>query len=144
MHRTSLHLSRITFHATREQAKRANMANEIQHASISGRIFYIQIENSAGQVWNGSSFQTYSSANWGTYAVALSERAGTGKYYANMPALAAGRYAITPFLQAGAAPAIGDYPDQTYYLDWNGSAPASVAALSSKDVSAQLTEIRIA
>lgn len=119
------------------------MSNEIQHAALSGRIFYVQVENRVGQVWNGSSFETYASGNWTLYGIALAERTGTGKYYGNMPSLPAGRYAVTPFLQAGAAPALGDYPDQTFYLDWNGTAVASVATLSSKDVSAELTEIRV-
>lgn len=118
------------------------MANELKTTAPSGLTLYAQLENASAQIWNGSVFQTYNQANWSSYAIALTERAGTGKYYADMPVVAAGRYVVTTYLQSGASPAWGDAVNEAAVFDWTGTAEATLAAVNAKDLRVEMTEIR--
>lgn len=106
------------------------MANELKTTAPSGLNLYAQLENAAtAQVWNGSAFQTYNQSNWSSYAIPLTERAGTGKYYADMPVVAAARYVVTTFLRDGASPAWGDSLNDSTIFDWTGAAEATLTAI---------------
>ena len=85
------------------------MADELRCVDPTGNTCYAVIYSATGTVWNGSSFVTPASANWGTYAVTLTEQGGTGFYLGSMPAgIGAGTYSTYAYEQQGGSPAVGD------------------------------------
>jgi hypothetical protein len=115
--------------------------------SGSGNTIYGQISDGAGALmWNGATMEAYNQTHWATYTVAMTEQPLSGRYIMTVPGgLAAGRYFVSVYLQAGASPAVGvDTPIDFVFFDWdggsaiglgssmnvgkiNGSAPAAVA-----------------
>ena len=78
-----------------------------------GNTCYAVINNASGQLWNGTSFETFNGSNWSNYVNALVEDRlssnGTGYYKAAFPAaIQAGRYTFTFYQQSGGSPALGD------------------------------------
>ncbi len=100
------------------------MANELQcNHIISGATLYAVVYNAAGQLWNGSTFETLVVANWTTYDIALTETpASSYRYLGTMPAVAAGLYSVAVYEQAGAAPAVSDTLVGTGQIHWSGTA----------------------
>jgi hypothetical protein len=102
------------------------MANELTYhsAANSGDTLYAQLENTVGQLWNGSAFEAPVSGSWTNYDIAMTEQAtSTGIFRASMPAAAAGGYTFVVRKQAGGSPAVGDIvlgSSQLFY--WDGSA----------------------
>lgn len=84
------------------------MAGIFEVGSRTGLTIYVLLRNSAGQVWNGASFVGYNSANWSTYAIALTEQSGSGYYTGAFPTVAAGKYTVTAYKQFGGSPALTD------------------------------------
>lgn len=80
-----------------------------------GATVYAVIRNLLnGQVWNGAAFEAYNAAHWASYAVPLTEQAGSGFYSTVRPAGLAGFLTMESFFQqAGGSPAIGDAPPFT-------------------------------
>ena len=71
------------------------MAGIIEVGAQSGLNLYSIIRNSSGDVWNGSAFVTYNSANWSTYAVTMTEQTSSGYYKATFPAaITTGKYSF--------------------------------------------------
>jgi hypothetical protein len=101
------------------------MANEIHVNYASGNTLYAVVRNAAGDVWYvaGQLFEA-----WGTsgrtandYNIALTDKSGSqyvGSFDTN---IAAGRYSIQVFLQAGANPADGDTFITGEEIVWSGS-----------------------
>lgn len=106
------------------------MANEFRPHYVTGRTLYaVLIRAGDGKVWNGATWESLAAANWGTYAVTLTEQSTTGYYYGSMPAgQAAGLYDVSYFLRAGGSPATADALVGTQSLDWTGAADASVSS----------------
>lgn len=66
---------------------------QIQHTVADLTTVYAVLRNSVGQVYNGSSFETYSTGNLANYDIAMSEQGTSSRYYAGtMPSVAAGVY----------------------------------------------------
>lgn len=101
-------------------------ANEIATATTSGTTLYALIRNTALEVWNTQSaaFETYSSANYAHYALALSEQGASGFYAVSFPSAitTAGLYSIDVREQAGTSPATSDAAQGGGSLAWTGAA----------------------
>jgi hypothetical protein len=96
---------------------------------------YTVIRNSAGQVWNGTSFGTYATASLSTYAINLTEQGTASRYYAvNFPTgiTTAGRYAFSIFQKLGGSYAETDTVISGGSIDWDGSAIAGSATTTLK------------
>jgi len=106
------------------------MANELRPHYQSGKALYaVLIRAADGLVWNGTGWESLAAANWGTYAVTLTEQSTTGFYYGSMPAAqAAGLYDVNYFLRAGGSPATGDTLVSQQSIDWSGVADAAVSS----------------
>ncbi len=102
------------------------MANELQYVhDATAKTLYAVIHNAASQVWNGSTFETLTVANWGNYDVALTETPASSYYYlADFPAgiAMAGDYEVVVYEQIGASPAITDTLLADGSILWDGSA----------------------
>jgi len=112
------------------------MPEQIQvQYSTSAVTLYAVIRNSAGQVWNGSSFGTYATASLSTYAINMTEQGTASRYYAvNFPTgiTTAGRYAFSIFQKLGGSFAETDTVISGGSVDWDGSAIAGSAATTLK------------
>lgn len=97
------------------------MSNELRAFSSSGSVLYAVLLNGSGSVWNGSTFESLQSGNWGTYDVALTEVVA-GIYFGDMPSVAAGNYNYVVYEQAGGSPAATDSLVGGGSLAWDGSA----------------------
>jgi hypothetical protein len=100
------------------------------------------LRNGSAQVWNTSTaaFETYTLANYASYAVSLTEQGATGFYVGNFPgAIAtAGRYSVDVRLRAGATPAATDSPVAAGSLVWNGTAETFVVGNATGQVDLDL------
>lgn len=77
----------------------------------SGLTVYAFIRKSTdGTIWNGTTFESYSAANWGNYDVAMTEQTSSGFYSGTFPAGITDDdfYHITTYYQSGGSPAAGD------------------------------------
>ncbi len=74
----------------------------------SGLSVYAVIRNAtAGDVWNGTTFEAFTAGNWATYDVAMTEQSTTGFYKANFPSsITSGMYFIT--FHSGSSPTVLD------------------------------------
>ena len=109
------------------------MSNEFVAATEPDLTIYVILKNSAGQFWNGTSFETYATANRGDYDVALTEQGtSSGIYFGDFPSAitASGSYTYYAYIQSGGSPA--EPPTDTLVntgtVDWTGSASASGGA----------------
>lgn len=98
-----------------------------------GQTLYATIRNLAGQIWNGSAFEAYATANIATYDIALTEQGTASKVYAfTFPAAitASGMYFVDIYVYAVAGtPAETDSgPLWRENIDWDGSAIGGTAA----------------
>ena len=98
------------------------MAAIIQTFYSSSATLYAHIRDSAGAVWNGSSFESYNASNWANYDVALSEDGTSGYYKVTFPgAISAGKYGLFIYSQTGGSPAEGDRPVGTGSIQFDGT-----------------------
>jgi hypothetical protein len=98
------------------------MAKEIQLANDAGITAYALVRNQIGQVWNGSTFVNYVTANLNTYAIVMTEQGTASGYYtADFPPVLAELYSIVAFKRIGGTPAEGDplIASGTFY--WDGT-----------------------
>lgn len=100
------------------------MASEIQlQHTTAGANLYALVRNSVGQVYNGTAFVTYATADLANYDIALTEQGTASRFYAgNFPAVAAGVYGVSVYVRAGANPAEGDALAGIGDIEWDGSA----------------------
>lgn len=104
------------------------MAGEIRVVGPTGHTCYVHIFNASGQRWNGSTYETFSAANYANYDVAVTEDGSTGVYRGDMPTDApAGRPDVILYIQAGGSPANGDRAVGSQSFNWSGSASTAVA-----------------
>lgn len=105
------------------------MANEIQiiHDDAAETIYAI-VRNMDGQFLAGATPETFESANWATYDIALAQvdassppPSGNAAYQGSFPALDAGFYWLDVYLQAGASPAQTDARLQSALYYWDGA-----------------------
>lgn len=90
---------------------------------------YAIVRNKNGLVWNGSMFETYTTANLATYAQGFGQQGSTGVWSGSMPLQSGarpprGRYYIDYRIQIGGAPAETDtiISRGKLVVDWDGSA----------------------
>jgi hypothetical protein len=90
------------------------MQTEIESIYQSGAKLYVILHNRiTGQIWNNSTlaWETYNSANWTEYAIALTEQTGSGFYTATRPTGVSGYLQSEAiYVQAGSSPALTDAP----------------------------------
>jgi hypothetical protein len=83
---------------------------------------YVIAHNMSGQVWNGSVWEAYVTANRGTYDIPVTDTEEPKNYKAVFPSgIAAGKYKLDAFIQAGGTPAETDTgPIDVTWYDWDG------------------------
>jgi hypothetical protein len=98
----------------------------------SGATLDTQIENEAGEVWNGTAYVPFATASWAAYATATPEGpAGSGRFAAQFPISSpAGNYAWTMFQRLGGAPAAGDTVVGTGSGYWDGTTFGNVPGVA--------------
>ncbi len=101
--------------------------NELQADYVPGKNVYFLLRNSVGQVWNGSSFVTYVTANYATYFLTATEQGTASGYYtADMPGANAGLFYMVAKERLGGSPAESDFTVGTGTILWNGSSAEGV------------------
>jgi len=102
------------------------MAQEVQIPyGITGQTLYFRVYNSVSQIYNGTSFETYSSGQYADYVRTATEQGASGIYVGDMPAVSAGVYGVVALLQAGGSPAESDEIVSEGSIDWTGTEVAS-------------------
>lgn len=108
------------------------MANELNGATAPGQTCYVLITNSAGDFWNGATFETYTIANYQDYPVDVTEQGNSGIYLGDFPvAITAGgtySYYMKRQLNPGTYDETQDPTVSTGSVDWSGT--AAIAASS--------------
>lgn len=90
--------------------------------NLSGLSLYAIIRKQT-QLWNGTTFETYNSANWGNYDIPLSEQGVTSYYFATFPAAitTVAKYTVCIHQQVGGSPDPSDPPFGPSTIPWDGS-----------------------
>ena len=99
------------------------MSNEIVAAFDKGSTLYARVFNSTGQVWNTSgtpAFENWVDGNVTDYDISLTDKS-SGQYIGDFPTIAAGRYKVNAYEQAGGSPAIGDTVTHEGEILWDGT-----------------------
>lgn len=123
------------------------MAGEIQVAYQAAATVYVLIRNRNGAIWNGSTFETYVTANYATYTVSLTEQGSASGFYAGtFPAgiTTPGVYSIVAKRQSGGSPAETDSTIATGDLQWNGSTTLPLSDTATSGQIGQISPIRLA
>ncbi len=100
------------------------MANEILFNFTSSQTVYFLIWNRISQVWNGSAFVTYVTANYATYTNSAIEQGTASSMYAGTfpPTIIPGIYSVVAHKQVAGSPAETDPVIATGNVEWNGTA----------------------
>lgn len=92
---------------------------------------YFIIRNISGQVYNGSTFESFTSGNYSTYDIPMTEQGSTGFYSGTFPGtISAGYYYITIHNQSGGSPADGDEVIGQSEIYWTGTEVSSILTIS--------------
>lgn len=110
------------------------MAGLITFTGPSAVSTYITITDSAGNWWNGVSFEVYNEANWSSYGQTSTEYGTSGVYFNSVPGFGAGNYEIIarqgiPILPSNTIISVGQ-------IAWDG---ASVTYLDNATIWANTT-----
>lgn len=101
------------------------MSNELVIASqVADATVDAFLTRNDGKFWNGSSFETYITANRASYALPMVEQgASSGIYMADFPTgiTDSGTYSYYAYIRAGGSPAEGDALAGSGTVDWDGS-----------------------
>lgn len=111
------------------------MAAELQLAhGTTGRTLYAVLRSATGTVYNtaGAAFEAYNASNWTSYDIALTEQGTSGYYVGDMPAVAAGIYAVEVRWQAGGSPATTDTTVGSGEVNWTGTVVAALSDVKTK------------
>lgn len=81
----------------------------------------------AHQYANGFSLETFTTGNYSTYPITVTEDGGTGNYFADFPAYltVAGTYEYVIKIQTGGSPAQSDQTASSGKVDWTGTTAIS-------------------
>lgn len=111
-------------------------AIQVQY-STTGTI-YALIRDTSGNIWNGSSFVAYATADLGSYDIPLTQQGTASRYYAaTFPvSIADGVYAVTAYAQASGTPSETD----TVIASGTMTIGATTAELTSAGVDAVFDE----
>lgn len=105
------------------------MASEIlATGGQTGATYYAWVWHQ-GQIYNTgtSAFESFNSAHWSQYTIAMTEAVPAGDFLGNMPVVAADLYTIEIHLQLGGSPAIGDISEGSIPITWNGTAEVNLS-----------------
>jgi len=103
------------------------MANTLMLTGPSGGAFYVVIRDEDGDVWNGSSFETYGTSPWTSYDVALAEQGASSMYVGTFPTVASGDYAVAVHKDEDEVGGVPNSPIEADYVvgnmlvSWDGS-----------------------
>lgn len=122
------------------------MSAEIQLSYQADKTTYALIRNRTGAIWNGSSFETYVTANYSTYSISLTEQGTVSAFYTGTfpAAIPAGVYSLVAKEQVGGSVAETDPTVGTETYQWNGSATYPLADLATSGQLGVLAPLRIA
>lgn len=122
------------------------MAGEIQVSYVTTKTLYCLIRNRTGQIWNGTTFETYATANYATYVVSLVEQGTASAFYVGtFPAsIAGGVYSLIACVQAAGSPVETDRCVGNETFQWNGSAAMPLYDVASSGQIGQFLPGRIA
>lgn len=111
------------------------MAGELQvDFGTTGLNIYFQLRNSVGQIWNGSMFETYATANIATYNINATEQGTASRLYvATMPTSTAGSYNIIAKVRSGGSPAETDVTIAEGEIEWSGTVVVSLSSVQTGD-----------
>lgn len=119
------------------------MANELNlRSTATGETIYATIRAFAGTMWNGSTLEALTVANWGNYDIAMTETPASSYYYvATWPAslTTAGWYYVDVYRQAGASPDISDSLIASLLVYWDGTTASPQATDASASAVASVT-----
>jgi hypothetical protein len=121
------------------------MADEILVIDDAGLSVYVIIFDIDNKVWNNmtSSFETATAANWGDYAVELTDATGIGLYFGNFPTGIGvmGDYPVVPYVaNTPGIPAAGDSPvvGAKEVMHWSGSSELEISGFGPTDMVTEL------
>lgn len=103
------------------------MADEIQLQATAAWDVYALIRDPVGDIWNGSSFETYVTANLGTYDIPMSEQGtASGFYEAAFPtsigaAIHGAPYGVSVYRRIGGSPSEGDPIIGSGNIEWESA-----------------------
>ena len=112
------------------------MAKELQirHTNAAEGV-YAQVRNATGEIWNGSAFEGYVTANIATYDVVLIEKGESQVFTGTFPAaIPAGIYHIFVWDGSVGTPAEADTYVTDYWVEWDGTVLVSRSAWASVSV----------
>lgn len=122
------------------------MAGELQASYRTGRTCYFLIRSRTGTIWNGTTFETYATANYATYDLAATEQGTASSFFvATFPtAISAGVYSVVLKDQSGGTPAETDVTVATGEVHWNGTATIPLSDLATSGQLSVVSPINIA
>jgi hypothetical protein len=107
------------------------MAAIIESVFTPGQQLYFTLHDLNGLIWNGTTFESFTGANWALYANTITEQANTGYYRGTMPAaIPGGKYSFVVY--RGSPPTVGDSPVDRGFMDWNGTIENILNAITAK------------
>lgn len=122
------------------------MADKIQIQYQAAKTLYFLVRNASAQVWNGSSFVTYATADYANYDVAMTEQGtASGYYVGTFPSgiTAQGTYSVVVKQQAGASPAETDMTVGGGDVYWTGAALLSLTDMATSGQLSEFMPVRI-
>ncbi len=92
-----------------------------------GASLYFNVRDAVASIWQPpmSRFATYSSADYASYAIGMTEQGGDRYYLGTFPTLISGTYSVTIYKMLGSVPADGDPVCGVQDVNWTGTAEAS-------------------
>ena len=122
------------------------MAGELQASYRPAVTCYFLIRNSVGQIWNGSAFETYDTANYATYTISALEQGTDSAYYVGTfpSTITAGVYSIVLKQQLTGSPAETDPTGATGDQQWNGTITLPLSNLVTSGQFSAMSPINIA
>lgn len=121
------------------------MAAELQFSFMAGRTCYVLVRNRIGQIWNGSSFEAYATANYANYVISATQQGTASAFYvATFPsAIVPGVYSIVGKEQIAGSPAETDPTVATGEEQWNGTVTLPLSDLATSGQMGQLLPIKV-
>lgn len=118
------------------------MAGIITTSGQSGLSVYAFLRDSAGLIWNGSTFVSFNVSNWATYALTMTEQTSSGFYSVSCPSsISQGRYYLTIHAVISGSPAAGDDVIGQGSLNWDGSSVFDEVTFTSSQQTAILNQV---
>lgn len=120
-----------------------SVMREIQTDYLTGKTVYFLLRNTVSQIWNGSAFEDYLTANFANYPIAGTEQGAASAYYTgDMPAVSPGVYYVVAKERIGGSPAESDISIGWGQVEWTGVAILPLAGVPiSGSLSGQIVSV---